>query len=95
VHKDASGTAKYGASAGNGVVLLFSKKGDNKRTTASFDYYIGRQQVWKKPDLMNTSEFKKYYDLVRPNDTIFNKLDTLYTTDWMNLSFHDAKTEDY
>jgi TonB-linked SusC/RagA family outer membrane protein len=95
VLKDASGTAKYGASAGNGIVLLHSKKGNSKRLTASFNYYIGQQQLWKKPDLMTTTEFLQYYNIVRPEDSQFDKLDSIYHTDWMNAIFHKALTEDY
>jgi TonB-linked SusC/RagA family outer membrane protein len=93
--KDASSTAKYGASAGNGVVSLTSKKGNSKRTTATFDYYIGQQQAWKKPDLMSSTEFREFYELVRPWDKKFERLDTIYDTNWMEVIFHSAKTEDF
>ena len=92
--KDASSTTEYGAIGGNGVVLLNSRRGGGDKITASFDYYIGQQRAWKTPDLMNTSEFLDYYQLVKPSDTRFDGLDSLYHTDWMELIFHHAGTEE-
>jgi TonB-linked SusC/RagA family outer membrane protein len=93
--KDASGTAKYGACAGNGVVLLHSKKGSSNRTNVTFDYYSGQQQLWKEPDLMTTEEFLNYFKMVKPDDPSFDTLETFYQTDWMKMVFHKASTEDY
>jgi TonB-linked SusC/RagA family outer membrane protein len=95
VLKDASCTAKYGSSAGNGVVLLHSKKSNGKRTTAKLDYYVGQQHVWKEPDLMTASEFLEYSELVRPDTILYEELDSTYETDWIDLIFHTAKTEDF
>lgn len=93
--KDASGTARFGASAGNGVVLLHSKRASSKQTTFTFDYYAGQQQVWKEPDLMTTGEFLSYFETVKPDDPTFDTLETFYQTDWMKMIFHKATTEDY
>ncbi len=43
---------------------------------------------------MNTEEFLDYFELVRPEDPRFNELESNYKTDWMELVFHPAKTED-
>lgn len=95
VLRDASITAEYGISAGNGVVLLNSKKANNKGFSASFDYYIGQQQAWKTLDLMTSSEFFKFYKLVKPDSIDLEKtLDRIYATDWLDISFHKAKTEE-
>ncbi|UCH13114.1 MAG: SusC/RagA family TonB-linked outer membrane protein [Bacteroidales bacterium] len=93
--KDASITARYGATAGNGVVLLKSRKGNTTNTNFTFDYYYGHQQVWKKPDLMTSSEFLEFYENVRPFDDRYDILDSIYKTNWVDLAFHNAKTEDF
>jgi len=94
IYKDAAGTAKYGARAGNGAILLHSKKGNSESTSVRLDYNFGMQQAWKKPDLMRSEEFLAYSEMVRPEDSRFDKLDSIYRTDWMELVFHPAKTED-
>ena len=99
--KDASGTAKYGASAGNGVVLLHSKKGEPGKLSVTFNYTFGHQQVWKTPDLLNSEEFINWFGKFRPNDSTYQKyydediIDSLVNEDWMEVVFHGAKTEDY
>jgi TonB-linked SusC/RagA family outer membrane protein len=97
INKDATSTASYGARAGNGVVLLHSKKRRSESTLVSFDYSLGVQQAAKKLDLMKTDEFLEYFEQVRPEDPIFDTLPDIYKnkTDWMDVVFHSAKTEDY
>lgn len=95
VLKDASGTAKYGALAGNGVVLLHSRKSTNKKTGVTLNYSFGMQKAWRKPELMDTTEFLQYFRLVRPSDKIYDKLDSLYCCDWMDLIFHDATAQNF
>jgi TonB-linked SusC/RagA family outer membrane protein len=93
VLKDPTSTAIYGASAGNGVVLLHSKKGDPKKTRVTFNYNIGMQQAWKKLDLMDSAQFLNYYKLVRPLDSKYSNLDNAFSSDWQDIVFHAAKTE--
>jgi TonB-linked SusC/RagA family outer membrane protein len=94
IYKDASSTARYGARAGNGAIFLHSKEGNSEELRVNLDYHIGRQVVSKKPDLMNTGDFLDYFKQVRPDDEKFDKLDSIYRIDWMDLMFHPAKTED-
>lgn len=95
INKDAASTARLGARAGNGAVLLYSKGGSGEPIRVNLDYNIGIQQAWKKLDLMKTEEFLNYFELVRPADERFDDLDSIYRTDWMEIIFHPAKTEDY
>jgi TonB-linked SusC/RagA family outer membrane protein len=97
VLKDASSCAEYGASAGNGVILLNTRKGLADKSGASLTYYFGQQHVVKTLDLLSTGDFLDYYYLVRPTDRRFDKYDSLYRTtdtDWINELFHPATTED-
>ncbi|MEP2670458.1 MAG: TonB-dependent receptor [Cyclobacteriaceae bacterium] len=58
VLKDASATAIYGARAANGVVLITTKRGNNKGTKINVGSYYGVQNVWKKPDLVDGPTFE-------------------------------------
>jgi TonB-linked SusC/RagA family outer membrane protein len=58
VLKDASATAIYGSRGANGVILITTKSGKkDENTTISFDAYYGVSSMWKKPKLLNASEW--------------------------------------
>ncbi len=98
VLKDASSTAIYGASAGNGAILLHSKRGSNDKIRVSLNYQIGSQQNGKELNLMDTEEFLEFSEQVRPLNDDFDWMDSAYKeydTDWMKLMFHPAKIEEY
>lgn len=56
VLKDASAASIYGSRAGNGVVIITTKKGKAGKPTLSYDTYYGTQSAWKGLDLTNTQE---------------------------------------
>ncbi len=61
VLKDASAAAIYGSRAANGVVMITTKKGStNDDMHVSFDSYTGIQSAWKRPHMLNASEFIQY-----------------------------------
>jgi len=57
VLKDASSTAIYGSSGANGVVLITTKKGQAGKPTISFNGYRGVDQLYKRYNLTNASEW--------------------------------------
>ncbi|HTM93151.1 MAG TPA: carboxypeptidase-like regulatory domain-containing protein, partial [Flavisolibacter sp.] len=57
VLKDASAAAIYGSRAGNGVVIITTKKGKEGPAKISFSARYGIQQIPKKWDVMNASQF--------------------------------------
>jgi len=57
VLKDASATAIYGARGANGVILISTKRGRNGATRITFDSYFGTQEITKKIEMLNASEF--------------------------------------
>ena len=57
VLKDASAAALYGSRASNGVVLITTKKGRAERTKVSLNSYIGVQDMWKKVEFLNASDY--------------------------------------
>jgi TonB-linked SusC/RagA family outer membrane protein len=61
VLKDASAASIYGSRAGNGVVIITTKKGKGGKPKLTYDAYYGQQTPIKFLDLLNTRE---YADLV-------------------------------
>ncbi len=57
--KDASATAIYGARAANGVVLITTKRGSNRKAKITAGVYYGRQQAIKKPDVVDGPTFER------------------------------------
>jgi TonB-linked SusC/RagA family outer membrane protein len=58
VLKDASATAIYGSRGANGVILITTKSGKvSENPTISFDSYYGFAKIWRKPDLLNASQW--------------------------------------
>ena len=62
VLKDASATSLYGSRAGNGVILITTKRAKKGRTDFSFNAYYGLQTTPDngRPDIMNAREFAQY-----------------------------------
>ncbi|MDH6356602.1 TonB-dependent receptor [Parabacteroides sp. PF5-9] len=78
VLKDAASAAIYGARAANGVILVTTKQGKAGKMTLSYDGYVGVQNVYKMPSLLNAKEYMTIMDERR-----FNEGNAGY--DWANL----------
>jgi TonB-dependent starch-binding outer membrane protein SusC len=58
VLKDASSTAIYGSRGANGVILITTKSGKAiAEPIISFDSYFGLSDMWRKPELLNGSQW--------------------------------------
>jgi TonB-dependent starch-binding outer membrane protein SusC len=57
VLKDASSAAIYGSRAGNGVVIITTKKGKAGQTSLNFDAYYGVQTATNLPDMLSPAQF--------------------------------------
>lgn len=56
--KDASATAIYGSRGANGVIMITTKNGKvSEMPTITFDSYYGVSQMWRKPELLNASQW--------------------------------------
>lgn len=55
--KDAASGAVYGARAANGVILVTTKQGQKGRTSVNYDFSYGWQNPWRKPSVLNATEF--------------------------------------
>ncbi|MEI6062732.1 MAG: SusC/RagA family TonB-linked outer membrane protein, partial [Bacteroidota bacterium] len=62
VLKDASSTAIYGARGANGVILVTTKSGKAGVPVITFDTYFGSSKMWKKPELLNASQWAMLKD---------------------------------
>lgn len=66
VLKDAASCAIYGAQGANGVIIVTTKTGKGK-SRVSFDSYYGVQNLAKKYDLLNASEYATVMNLQNIN----------------------------
>jgi TonB-dependent starch-binding outer membrane protein SusC len=58
--KDASAQAIYGSKGANGVILITTKRGRGGEGKIAYDTYFGWQQIPKKLDVMNLSQYATY-----------------------------------
>lgn len=80
VLKDASAAAIYGSRAANGVILITTKKGTNKKLSVNLEGYYGVEQPWRKLDLLNTEQYIDYATDLMTNSDIY-KQETKAPTD--------------
>ena len=57
VLKDAASAAVYGARAADGVVLVTTKSGKEGKTVVNYDFSYGMQNPWRKPAVLNATEY--------------------------------------
>jgi TonB-linked SusC/RagA family outer membrane protein len=99
VLKDASSCAIYGYQGGNGVVIIDTKRANDKHI--SFSTKFGIQRVPRKYDLMNTRDFLSALDSAYTNIYSGYKQyypaynDSLCNTDWQDAVFRDGIINEY
>jgi TonB-linked SusC/RagA family outer membrane protein len=96
--KDASSAAIYGATGGNGVILVTTKKGKTGRLVTNFNTYVGFQKPWKTMDMMNTQEYAKAMNIIsalKNRPAFSSQPDTLPYYDWQDIMFRDAMMQNY
>ena len=94
VLKDASATAIYGARAANGVVLITTKKGANKKAKISAGVYYGDQVATKLPAVVDGPTFELLQnEAARNNGTSIPYTDpaSAMNTDWTSYVFQHAQ----
>lgn len=76
VHKDASVAAIYGSRASNGVIIVTTKSGvKNDKLSVAYDSYYGAQSPWKRPYMLNATDFITYKNLAASNAGAAPQLD--------------------
>ena len=78
--KDAASAAIYGAEAGNGVVLITTKKGKAGQGKIAYDFQWTDESLARIPELLTAQEYMQY--MTEAN---------LFTQDYMNANW-DGKT---
>jgi TonB-linked SusC/RagA family outer membrane protein len=94
--KDAASAAIYGAQAGNGVVLITTKKGQAGTTKVTYDFQYTLQSLARIPELMNAEEYIQWY--TEKDGVLFeNKLTGAgydgTDTDWVAEAFENSKMQ--
>ena len=78
--KDASATAIYGSRGANGVILITTKRGKVGKTLVDFESSYGFQSLRKKLEMMDATEYAKFYNEQATND----KIAPYFTQDQIN-----------
>lgn len=73
VLKDAASAAIYGVRAGNGVILVTTKKGKEGRMKVSYNGYIGFQNPTRLPKWVNSTDYATLYNEALTNDGLAPK----------------------
>lgn len=99
VLKDASSAAIYGATGGNGVILITTKKGSAGKISTNVNIYRGIESSIGKLELMNSQEYLAVNEEVDYKGKLVKGInsrpDTLQTTDWQSEVFKPAVSQNY
>ncbi len=108
--KDAASTAIYGARGANGVIIITTKSGKSDEIQVSFDAFWGMQDVHRKIDLLNATQYAELmveaadnasseFIIVNPPSRVLNVLEnpTLYGegTNWQDAIFQTSPMSRY
>ncbi len=93
VLKDAASGAVYGARAANGVILVTTKRGEKGSARVNYDFSYGWQNPWRKPQVLNATEYAIMMNEGYINSGQRPKYDNPYEfgegTDWVSAIFND------
>ena len=71
--KDAAAASIYGAKAGNGVILITTKRGSADKVSVSYNGYFGIQQPIYLPDFVDGATYMEYINEANRNTTGVDK----------------------
>ena len=104
VLKDASATAIYGARGANGVILITTKRGQNK-TNITYDYYMGVQNLVNPFDMLNGKEYMNLANALhkevpgQENEDFAvytqSQLQSNVNTDWIKVCTRPGKIQNH
>jgi TonB-linked SusC/RagA family outer membrane protein len=97
VLKDASSSAIYGATGGNGVILVTTKTGTPGKMRVRANAYTGIENPVNTLDMMNAQEYIELLEEIeyRKKEPINYQPDTLKTYDWQDIIFQQVISENY
>ena len=99
--KDASATAIYGSRAANGVIMITTKRGRTGDLSLSYDTYVGWQQIPKRMELLNLTEYATLHNTradlgIVQRDNNFIRPDLLGAgTNWQKELFTNAMMQSH
>lgn len=86
--KDGASAAIYGVEAGNGVVLITTKKGKKGDGRIFYDFTYGITSLARKADLMNAEQYVAY-QTAAGNSQSLSAWDGKTDTDWFDVLYGD------
>jgi TonB-dependent starch-binding outer membrane protein SusC len=99
--KDASASAIYGSRAANGVIIITTKQGKEGPMKVSFSTKVGVQQIPKRWNIMNNTEFsamqKTQYEnsgVIAPT-SITTNFDPSVNTNWQDEVLRNGVMQNY
>jgi TonB-linked SusC/RagA family outer membrane protein len=102
VLKDASAAAIYGSRAGNGVIIITTKKGKEGPAKFSFSAKYGTQQIPQKWNVMNASDYLKTINTAYQNSGVdlpggvaAQLANNTIKTDWQDEVYRTGNDQDY
>ena len=89
VLKDAASAAIYGAEAGNGVVLITTKKGSVGNGRVTYDFQYTTESLAKVPKLLNAEEYIQYMKEGKTftEDYLLKNWDGKTNTSWVDAIY--------
>ncbi|WP_028786410.1 TonB-dependent receptor [Terrimonas ferruginea] len=90
--KDPSSLAIFGLQAGNGVIIVTTKRAKKGQTRVNFQSQVGVQVVHKKVDLVDANGFKNLYSqqLSNTGAAPFDFSNYTANTDWQDVVLRNA-----
>lgn len=87
VLKDAASAAIYGAEAGNGVILITTKKGKVGNGKITYDFQYVAQSIARTPTLLNGEEYINYQSELGTDRGTLEASWNGISTDWLDVAF--------
>ena len=87
--KDGASAAIYGVEAGNGVILITTKKGKKGEGRIFYDFTYGITSLARKADLMNAEQYVAY-QTAAGNSQVLTPWDGKTDTDWFDVLYGDS-----
>ena len=95
VLKDAASAAIYGAEAGNGVVLITTKKGKAGQGKITYDFQWSTQSLARIPKMMNAEQYIDYMVEAQTytEDYLLRNWDGVTNTSWSDEVFGNSQMQ--
>ncbi len=92
VLKDAASAAIYGAEAGNGVVLITTKKRSRGKGKLTYDFQYSLQSLARIPKMLNSEQYIEYMTegSILSRDFMLSNWDGRTNTSWTDVAFETS-----